>query len=212
MVTSTTTTTGSFSQDPMKYEGSDWGLYEFVSGNALNGVDPSGLDDTAVLERACSSLANSRTTTTTVRLPPSRIPCALQFGPHVAAFCAGVGVGWMIDSIPIDDDGNGLSKKCVEDDCAVHLKKINSQKPKIASMPDPRRPENKKNGRCTFMPWASKAPEAGKNCWLCCYMCAPPPMPSRECRYQRGGCHQNSDWVEGYLLPDGEGPLAKGAM
>jgi len=41
--TSTTTTIGLLSRDPIGYEGSQWNLYEYVGGNPLIGLDPSGL-------------------------------------------------------------------------------------------------------------------------------------------------------------------------
>ena len=38
----TTTTIGFFTRDPIGFEGSEWGLYEFLSGKAVFSVDPSG--------------------------------------------------------------------------------------------------------------------------------------------------------------------------
>ena len=42
---STTATIGSFTRDPIGFEGSDWNLYEYVSGKPLHVVDPFGLQD-----------------------------------------------------------------------------------------------------------------------------------------------------------------------
>ncbi len=40
----------SFSRDPIKYQGSQWNLYEFVEGRALVGRDPSGLAPGGVVQ------------------------------------------------------------------------------------------------------------------------------------------------------------------
>ena len=53
------------SRDPIGFEGSEWGLYEFLSGNALVGTDPSGMEG----------------------IGRTRIPCPLEVDVKCAASC-----------------------------------------------------------------------------------------------------------------------------
>jgi len=56
MVTSTTTTTGFFTRDPIKYAGG-WNLTSFCINTPLASVDPEGLRDCSAEQRACNKRA-----------------------------------------------------------------------------------------------------------------------------------------------------------
>jgi len=49
MVTSKTTTTGSFSQDPIGFDAGDANLYRYVGNHPTNATDPSGLQEPGTL-------------------------------------------------------------------------------------------------------------------------------------------------------------------
>ena len=59
----TTTTIGSFTRDPIGFDGSEWDLYQFVKSRATVGLDPSGLVDVPV---PCDALALAHAATSCV--------------------------------------------------------------------------------------------------------------------------------------------------
>jgi len=60
MVTSTTTTTGFFTRDPIGYEARDANLYRYVENQVTTHIDPSGLIDDAKFDRLARAIRDMR--------------------------------------------------------------------------------------------------------------------------------------------------------
>jgi len=111
---STTTTIGFFTRDPIGFDGSEWGLYEFSNSRSLTMVDPSG----TVCQQPC--VPRDKTTCCA-----DAFKLAVNGGMQGRAFCCDGGMVacvWGQNLPGVNPAAKSLMEKCVQQHEDQHVR------------------------------------------------------------------------------------------